>query len=42
MSCFSLDEMGNPDVIGFSAETWRGSAMIDTTSWHFAILSHPD
>ncbi len=40
MSCFSLDDMGNPDVIGFSAETWRGSAMIDTTSWHYAVLSH--
>ena len=39
-SCFNLEELGNPDVIGFSSETLRGSTMIDTTSWHYAVLSH--
>ncbi len=37
-TCFSLEELGNPDVIGFSAETWNG-VLLDTTSWQFIIVN---
>jgi len=40
-SCYNLEEMGNPDVIGVSAETWSG-VMLDSTAWHYLVLSYQD
>ncbi len=37
-ACFSVKALGNPDVIGFSAETWSGMTL-DRTAWYFVVLS---
>jgi glycosyltransferase involved in cell wall biosynthesis/LmbE family N-acetylglucosaminyl deacetylase len=33
-----LGDLGNPSIIGFSAETWQG-IMLDQTAWHFICLA---
>lgn len=40
-ACFNLEELGNPNVIGFSAETW-GGVTLDRTAWYFVILNAQD
>ncbi|MBI4927865.1 MAG: hypothetical protein HY835_08870, partial [Anaerolineae bacterium] len=37
-ACFNIDEIGDPDTIGFSAETWTGD-QANRTAWHFVYLS---
>ena len=39
-TCFKIDELSNPDVIGFSAETRYKSYVVDHTAWWFIALNN--
>jgi hypothetical protein len=36
-TCVDLQELGNPPVLGFSAEVWQAN-LVDRTAWHFVII----